>query len=121
MKSEWVIGARKLIRKAALVSLVLISILVLGTCSLFSKASVRFQNDTSDIIVNYGIGLGDARYVGSFPPGTITNYYKTSGGQYLVQIKNFDGSWVNDSLGSFTVEDGNGYSVVMSGSFGWRI
>jgi hypothetical protein len=98
-----------------LLLIVAIAVLFSG-CSLFSSTSVRFQNGTSDIVVNYGIGLGDAKYVGSFPPGTITSYYQTDAGTYSIQLRAANGSWVTDTLGSFTIENGHKYSITMLGS-----
>jgi hypothetical protein len=98
-----------------LLLIVAIAVLFSG-CSFFSNTSVRFQNGTSDIIVYYGIGLGDAKYVGSFPPGTITAYYQTEAGTYSIQLRAANGSWITDTLGSFTLEDGHKYSITMLGS-----
>ncbi len=107
------IGMRKLL--AVIVSL---GVLAFSSCSLLeTKALVRFQNATSDIQVNYGIGLGDAKYTGYFPPGTVTDYYETDSGTYSVQLKSQTGTWVTDSMGSYSVVAGHKYSLSVLGSY----
>ncbi|MFW5862832.1 MAG: hypothetical protein ACOCWZ_11345 [Spirochaetota bacterium] len=80
------------------------------------KAAVRFQNASDDIVINYGIKLGGAAYVGSLSVGQYTGYYNTSPGSYSVQLRDGSGNWITDSMGSFVVEDGHDYTVVLDGN-----
>ncbi|MDX9802389.1 MAG: hypothetical protein RBT69_13745 [Spirochaetia bacterium] len=82
-----------------------------------SAAQVRFQNNFTDgTYLSYGIGLGEAKYSGSLYPGNVTSYKSTTEGSYSVQLKGEDGLWHTDSLGSFYVEGGHSYTVVISGT-----
>lgn len=80
------------------------------------KASVRFQNASDDIVINYGIKLGGAAYVGSLSMGQYTDYYSSDPGSYSVQLRDGFGNWVTDSLGSFVINDGHDYTVMLDGN-----
>jgi hypothetical protein len=96
----------------------LLLVSLIAGCSLFdTRAQVRFQNGTSDLEAYYGIGLGDAKYNGDFPPGMVTDYYRTEAGTYSVQLKTSTGSWVTDSAGSTSVVNSHKYTISMLGSY----
>ena len=80
------------------------------------KAAVRFQNASDDIVINYGIKLGGAAYVGSLSVGQYTEYYSSDPGSFSVQIRDGLGNWVTDSMGSFVIEGGHDYTVMLDGN-----
>jgi hypothetical protein len=105
-------------RNVVKVVLVLSLLAAIAGCSFFdTRPQVRFYNDTSDIVINYGIGFGDAKYSGSLSPGYVTDYYRTEAGTYYVDLKTSSGSWTADSTGSTEVLDGHMYTISIVGSY----
>ncbi|HVY55501.1 MAG TPA: DUF4397 domain-containing protein [Thermodesulfobacteriota bacterium] len=105
-------------RTVVRIVLILSLLAAVVSCSLFdTRAQVRFENLTSDIVVYYGIGFGDARYNGSFSPGQITDYLRTEEGTYYVELKTSGGSWVVNSTGTATVVNSHKYTIYMIGSY----
>ena len=93
-------------------------------CNLFPQdAEVRFQNST-DFTLFYGVKYGEAQYIGTVPPGFISQYYATSPGTYSLQARDVAGNWVTISTGSMSVEGGHKYTIVGTGTGGvyfWNI
>lgn len=107
-----------------LLSVIFLALLV-SACSLLlpEDAEVRFQNLT-DFTLFYGVKYGEAEYIGTVPPGFISQYYRTSPGTYSLQARDAGGNWLTISTGSLTVEGGHKYTIVGIGSGGvyfWNI
>lgn len=111
-------------RIIVLVCAIFLSLLVSACSLLFPKeAEVRFQN-LSDFTLFYGVRYGDAEYIGTVPPGFISQCYTTSPGTYSLQARTDSGSWMTISTGSLTVEADHKYTIVGTGSGGvyfWNI
>ena len=103
--------------KQRILLVILISILTLSFmfCGR-NDAYVRFANSTDDITVLYGIRLGDAEHRNTLNIGYYTSYHSTDAGTYSVLLRNAGGSWVTDSLGSYTILGGYSYTLFIDGS-----
>ena len=98
--------------------LVLLILIFLSSCSMNNdKSKIRFYNGTSDTEIYYGLKLGDAEYIGSLVPGTITMYYDTNEGTYNLKVRDSSRNWQTVFDGSTSVDSGKSYTVYISGSY----
>ena len=56
------------------------------------SCEVRFQNSTTDVIIYYGVRLGEAAYSSSLSIGNVSSYAETTPGTYSVQMKDVSGT-----------------------------
>ena len=105
--------------------LLFVAMAVLASCQQPASPTchVRFENLT-DYTLFYGVKFGDAQYIGSVPPGFLSNYYVTTPGTYSLQAANSSGQWLTISNGALTVSDGHYYTIVgtgTSGTYYWNV
>ena len=78
---------------------------------------VRFSNETHSlgVVVNHGIRVAEAIYLGALFPGDVTSYYRfTNNGDYPVQTS--DGSAWHDITDAWPWGGGNRYTVKLTGT-----